>query len=189
MLELDIDAKLTDPVFFASNKYHELFAHLRKNDPVHWTEGNAPRPFWSVSRHADCIEILRQPEVFSSRLGGLMPLTAEEPDPATAREQGFGVIPTHSDPPGHMMLRRPFNKHFSAPTIAKMQESVQKCVDQTVAYFMACEAPDLVDDLTARLPANLVCEMMGVPGRRSPRHPQLLRRFHGAARSAISDRR
>lgn len=158
-----IDEKITDPAFFSAGKYHELFAWMRKEAPVHWTEGNAPRPFWSVSRHSDCVEILRQPEVFSSRLGGLMPLSAEEPSEEVMRTGGYGFIPTHTDPPRHLEIRRPFNKHFSAPTVSGMETAVRSCVVECLDYFCSRPEPDLVEDLTARLPANLVCEMMGVP--------------------------
>lgn len=159
----NIDAQLNDPTRFSDGDPHPLFAWLRKNDPVRWTDGNSPRPYWSVTRHADCVDILRQPDVFSSRRGGLMPLEAADPDPATARAMGFGVIPTHTDPPRHMHIRRPFNKHFSAATIAAMEPAVQRSVDEAIAYFLDRDAPDVVEDLAARLPANLVCEMMGVP--------------------------
>lgn len=159
----EIARQLTDPHFFASGDYHALFRRLRSEEPVRWTDGDAPRPFWSVTRHADCISILRDPATFSSRLGGLMPLSAEEPDEAALEAGGYGSIPTHTDPPRHLGIRRPFNKHFSAPTIAPMQPRVQKCVDAIMAEILPRGGCDLVADVSAQLPSRIVCEMMGVP--------------------------
>lgn len=158
-----IDEGLTDPHFFAAGRYYEAFATLRKEDPVHWTVGNAVKPYWSVTRHADCVAILRDPESFSSRLGGLMPLSAEEPTPDQIEKGGYGSIPTHTDPPRHLQIRRPFNKHFSQPSIAKLQPLVEDCVRKIVAEIAPLGQCDLVKDVTAILPCRIICQMMGVP--------------------------
>ncbi|WP_242128708.1 cytochrome P450 [Sphingobium sp. Sx8-8] len=157
------DRQLTDPRFFASGGHHDLFRRLRKEEPVRWTDGDAPRPFWSVSRHADCVAILKDPVTFSSRLGGLMPLSAREPNEQEMRAGGYGFIPTHTDPPRHMTLRRPFNKFFSAPAIAPMIAKVQNSVDRIMADILPRGECDLVDDVAAQLPTRIVCDMMGVP--------------------------
>lgn len=159
----DIDRTLTDPAFFASGAHHELFRQLRHENPVHWTEGQAPRPFWSISRHEDCVAILKDPYRFSSRLGGLIPLSADEPTGAQWDAGGYGAIPTHTDPPRHMTIRRPFNKHFSAVAIAQLQDNVRKCVDDIMNQITPRGECDLVEHVAAQLPARIICEMMGVP--------------------------
>ncbi|KRB81453.1 hypothetical protein ASE00_15885 [Sphingomonas sp. Root710] len=176
----DIDRQLTDPQFFASGGHHDLFRRLRTEDPVRWTDGDAARPFWSISRHADCVAVLRDPLTFSSRLGGLMPLSAREPDEHELLVGGYGSIPTHTDPPHHMILRRPFNKFFSAPAIAPMLGRVQRCVDQIMDEIMPRGECDLVEDVAAQLPTRIVCEMMGVPAADQPRIRHHCAAFLGA---------
>lgn len=44
--------------------FHALFTKLRREDPVHWTEPDEYRPFWTVSKHADISEIEKQIELF-----------------------------------------------------------------------------------------------------------------------------
>jgi len=39
---------------------HHHFARLRRDDPVHWTERDGYRPFWTISKCAETIEIERQ---------------------------------------------------------------------------------------------------------------------------------
>jgi cytochrome P450 len=43
---------------------HALFSMLRREDPVHWTEPNGYRPFWTVSKHKDVMEIEKQNDKF-----------------------------------------------------------------------------------------------------------------------------
>ena len=43
---------------------HGLFAGLRRDDPVHWTQPDGYRPFWTISKYADIIEIERQADRF-----------------------------------------------------------------------------------------------------------------------------
>jgi len=64
-----IDRSLDNAI--ASNKsygdlatQHALFTRLRQQDPVHWTEPDGFRPFWTVTKHADLLEVERQQERF-----------------------------------------------------------------------------------------------------------------------------
>ena len=53
---------------------HHLFAIHRREAPVWWHEPTEHTPdgegFWSVARHAEVIEVLRDPETYSSERGG-----------------------------------------------------------------------------------------------------------------------
>ncbi len=158
----EVDAKLTRAPFFAFGEDHALFEELRRDDPVHWTQGGV-RPFWSVTRHADIVAVLKDAETFSSDLGGLIPLSAAPPTPEQRHAGGYGSIPTHTDPPRHLAVRRPFNKHFAAAAVSRMRDTVQACVDDIIDQVAPRGRCDLVEDVAARLPARLVCEMMGVP--------------------------
>ena len=47
----------------ASSERDEALAWLREHDPVHW---DAKNEFWLVTRHADVIEVSKDPSLFSS---------------------------------------------------------------------------------------------------------------------------
>lgn len=163
VVDNDVDDKLTNPEFFATGEHHALFARLRAEDPVHWTTGSSPRPFWSVTRYADCVRVLEDAETFSSEHGGIMLATAEYPSEEERHALGYGANPTATDPPRHLQIRRPFNKHWAAPMIARLRSQVESCLDSILTEVLPRGECDLVEDVAAQLPARLVCEMMGVP--------------------------
>ena len=158
-----IDDQLTTPAFFATGRHHEVFRLMREEDPIHWTVGKAVRPFWSLTRHADCKLMFEDAQTFSSEHGGIMPATAEYPLASEREALGYGANPTMTDPPRHLMMRQPFNKHWSAPAVARFRDAIQRHVDEIIAEILPRGACDLVEDLAAELPARLVCDLMGVP--------------------------
>ncbi|MBB4640164.1 cytochrome P450 [Rhizorhapis suberifaciens] len=160
----ELDDNLTTSAYFTTGKFYEDFRRLRSEDPVHWTNGcNGVKPFWSITRYADCVTVLEDPHAFSSEYGGIMPLTAEEPTPEQREALGFDSMATFLDPPRHLPLRQPFNKHFSVPAIARLRNAVQSIVDQLLSDVLPRGECDLVDDIAGPLPALVVCEMMGIP--------------------------
>jgi len=159
----DVDAKLTDPAFFAGPHFHELFTMLRREDPVHWTTGSYSRGYWSVTRYEDCLRLLDEPDLFSNAAGTHLPpegrdLTAEE-----RYKLGYDVQLVVADPPAHLRKRRPFNKHFSVPAVARMHDACDAIVDDIIARIGPTGHADLVEDIAAQLPVNLFLSMMGVP--------------------------
>jgi cytochrome P450 len=61
-----MDFDLTDPECFARRDFHPVFKRLRKEDPIHWTQGRLKRGFWSITRYEDALTVYRDPLTFSS---------------------------------------------------------------------------------------------------------------------------
>src|SRR5262245_18898550 len=62
-----IGDQVANPQTYADMEgFHALFARLRDEASVRWTTPAKTQPFWLLSRHADIIEIERQPEIFLS---------------------------------------------------------------------------------------------------------------------------
>ncbi|SFU09088.1 cytochrome P450 [Paraburkholderia aspalathi] len=65
-----MDGKAVDEAIASGTTYgnpeteHALFAQLRSEDPVHWTEPDGYKPFWTVTRHADVVAVQRAHEQF-----------------------------------------------------------------------------------------------------------------------------
>ena len=65
MRDATLDQAIVDHKTYGTlDRQHALFSTLRKEDPVHWTEPAGFRPFWTISKHQDIIEIERQNERF-----------------------------------------------------------------------------------------------------------------------------
>ena len=74
-----LDNEIVHPDLYASEEIHNIYARLRCEDPVHWTEPDGFRPFWAVTKHADILEIERQNQVFiNSARTYLSPIAGEE---------------------------------------------------------------------------------------------------------------
>lgn len=160
----DIDDKLTDPKFFAGTEYHDLFTYLRKEQPVRWTDSSRyKRPFWSVTRYADCLRLLDEPELFSNQLGPHLPPSGRPMTPEERYAMGMDVQLVAQDPPVHQQMRRPFNKYFSVPWVSKWDDQCHDIVDDILARIAPTGKADLVEDIAAQLPVNLFLSLMGIP--------------------------
>ena len=62
--------ELVDPARYARDGYpHELWTRLRAEEPVARFEPPGLEPFWAITKHADILEISKQPLLFSSAAG------------------------------------------------------------------------------------------------------------------------
>jgi cytochrome P450 len=54
---------------YQSDCWHDWFARLRRDDPVHFTADSQFGPYWSVTRYKDIMKVETNPQVFSSAAG------------------------------------------------------------------------------------------------------------------------
>lgn len=159
----DIDARLTSAEFYADPAFHQTFAYLREHDPVHWTDGNYARGFWTVSRYEDCKTVLSDPETFSSQRGTHLPVEGTELTDEQKHQLGFDALLPFNDAPRHPTLRRPVNRHFTVPSVAKMREDIEAIVDDVLDSVAPKGKCDVMADVVAELPARLFLGMFNVP--------------------------
>lgn len=159
----DIDAKITDPQFYAGLDFHELFAYLRANDPVHWTEGNYERGYWSLSRYDDCVAVLEQPILFSNRAWNHLPPSGREMTEKEKEGMGVDVHILLTDPPAHTKRRRPMNKHMSVPVISHLRPMFEGIAHEILDEAEAKNEIDIVEDVAALMPVKVILRLLGVP--------------------------
>src|SRR5208337_3634969 len=80
MAALTLDTiDIINPDLYVERGYpHAEWALLRQTAPVFWYQRENCDPFWAVTKHADIIEISRQPELFRSTQR--LFVTINEPD-------------------------------------------------------------------------------------------------------------
>lgn len=170
------DVRLTDPDLFVQGVPHDIFRLLRREAPVHWSEGKRFPGFWSITRYDDIIALSRDPMTFISGKGVAMHTNPD--DPVQAASLGKMMIVT--DPPRHVRLRRLVNKGFTPRMVGALEGAVREVVTQIIDDVAAKGSCDFVTDIAARLPLAVICDQMGVPRADAPYLFDLTNRTLGA---------
>ena len=120
---------LSDGHSFKEGFPHEFFSWLRREAPIYWHEPTERTPegegFWVVSRHAETMAVLCDPETYSSHTGGDRPFGGT----AIKDEPGSGRVLNMMDDPRHRRVRGLVNQGFTPRMIARLEEQASdgKC--------------------------------------------------------------
>jgi len=149
---------LTDPDLYVPAVPHQLFAQLRRDHPVFWHEEQDGPGFWSVMRYHDLVAVNRNSATFSSYTGGALMMSWNEEVLAQQR-----LMMLNMDPPMHTRYRRLVNKGFTPRMVAELEQTVVDRTRQLVTEARLKGEFDLVADIAAELPLQVIAELMGVP--------------------------
>jgi cytochrome P450 len=167
---------------------HQTFAWLRANDPVRFVQPEGFRPFWTVTRHADIVEIEKQPDVFVSEPRPILGREVTQPEMrqeviaqifarlqdapkllevlASAGEGGLIRSLVQMDPPDHTKYRALVQPWFKPSNIKRLDDSLSAII-QTILDDMMGDGSlrelDFVQDVAVWPPLKLITELLGVP--------------------------
>ncbi len=171
MVGFDVDSRIADPTTYADDRaYHELFSVLRREDPVHWTEPERFRPFWTVSRHADIMEVERQSRRFLNdpRLNLIPAANEAEIKARTGRHYTIRSL-VNMDDPDHRVFRELTQAWFMPRNLRRLEAELTRlaeaCVDRMAALGDAC---DFVRDVAVWYPLRVIMTILGVPPEDEP---------------------
>ena len=152
----------TDPKAYAdSESWHAVAARLRREDPVCRIEAPDFPPFYAVTRHADLIEVERQPERFKNTARSVLaPLSRPGPDSMVKTLIGL-------DGEEHRAYRGMTNEWFKPGNIRRSIEPrirglAREFVDRMAALGGEC---DFALDVARHYPLRAIMSILGV---RSP---------------------
>jgi cytochrome P450 len=160
-----IDDLVVDPVTYgAPRKYDDIFAGLRRNDPVRWTEPTGYRPFWTVAKHSDILEIERQNDKFINdpRLS-LIPI---EEEGRRTRAGNAKLIRTlvNMDEPDHRAYRGITQAWFMPMNLRKIERDIEGLAREFVALMDERGGRcDFVNDFALWYPLRVIMTILGVP--------------------------
>jgi len=146
---------LTDRDLWEHGDPDAVFAQLRRQDPVY--RNPSAEPFWAVTRYADALAVYRDPATFSSARGMVLGVDPGQGDPASGR---MLVV---TDPPRHPKLRRIISGVFTPRMMSRLEDRVRATVHRLVERALSRGECEFVDDVAARLPVAIICEILGVP--------------------------
>ncbi|SFK29166.1 Cytochrome P450 [Streptosporangium canum] len=168
------DVDLSEILFWARPQAErmEAFRRLRELDrPVFVRENKIPfvghgPGYHALVRHADVSEASRNAGVFSSE-----PTANSVVDMPRWMAVYFGSM-INMDDPRHARLRRIVSRAFTPRVLSKMEEDLQRAATRIVDEAIAEGPGDFVAQIAARLPVQVICDMMGIP---PELHPRVLR--------------
>ena len=144
------DLDVSDPRMFQYDYWHELFARLREECPIHYQPDSPAGPFWSVTRYEDIVAIERDTETFSSEPS----IAIIDPEPDMILKMFIAM-----DPPEHDDQRRAVH-HVVAPR--NLQEFEALIRERTIEVLDSLPEDEPFDwvklvsrDLTTKMLATL----------------------------------
>jgi len=148
---------------------HAAWARLRKESPVTFMRPDGYKPFWAITKHADIIEVSKQPEKFRS--AGRFILFPEEAESlgASLEEDPPLRMLVNMDPPEHRDYRKLVSGWFTPRAIARLEERLEIITKDLFDDLMGdggYHECDFVRDIAAIQPLRMITEMLGIPRER-----------------------
>ena len=140
------------------------YAQMREEAPVLLVEGIGVH---LVTRHDLVMEVLRDPQTYSSLFGGAgMPLNAEARERLSAVvKDGYPRVPTMltADQPDHTRYRRLVSKAFHPKVIAELEPFVRQLTVRLIDSWIANGHIEFVKEFGVPLPVEVIAHALNVP--------------------------
>jgi cytochrome P450 len=134
---------------------YPTYARMRDEAPLYH---NPDEGFWALSRHADVVDAFRDSARFSSAHGVSLDPSAYGPE--AHRTSSFIAM----DPPRHGLMRGLVSRAFTPRRVERLEPEIRDLARTHLDRALARgDELDLIGDLAARLPMDVVSELMGVP--------------------------
>ncbi len=164
---------LSDVGLFAHGTPHEVFRHLRRENPIYWNEQPDGSGFWALTRYADVLEVSRDSESFSSERHGIM--IYDESFETSGRERTM----LEMDAPRHTRLRALVSRGMKPRRILALEDFGRRSFAEVLDRCLELGDCDFVSDVAGQLPLQIISEMMGVPDSDRPHLGVLAHRIQG----------
>ncbi len=157
-IEADVLA-LVDAERCARQGYpHEVWTRLRAEEPVAHCAPPGYEPFWAITKHADILEVSKQPTRFSSEQG------------ITLRPAGVVFPPSEMvvmlDPPRHGPVRRLANRRFTPRAVRGQRDDIERIAVEILSDAVSGGTAgdlDFVERIAAPFPLAVIAWVLGVP--------------------------
>jgi len=159
---------LADPALWTNGPAERELSFLRENHPLSWHEEPSTewfpeggRGFWSLVRHEDVSAASKDQDTYSSGQGTeLIDMPAE-----MVRTYG-GMLNMTGDE--HARHRAIVSRVFTPRTLGQLAPQILEHARTCIARVKDRDEFDFMEDLVADFPAQIVCDLMGVPAEDRP---------------------
>jgi cytochrome P450 len=132
---------------------YPTYAELRRNAPVSQID---PGGFWAVTRYADVLTVLKNPDIYSSE--GVRSATK----PAWLGHNSFGDSMFVMDDPEHGRLRGLVTRAFTPAAVARLEPQVRAFAEDLAARLPLGEPIDWIQAYALPLPARVIGSILGL---------------------------
>jgi len=136
---------LLDPQWYVDP--FDAYRWLRDEQPAYW---DPVQKIWGISRHADILTVENDTKTFSS-LDGSRPKT----------DQGDDTSMINRDDPLHQKQRMVVARRFTPRGVRSHEDRVRDLVTRILDGASAGGGCEAVEDIASRLPAMVICELLG----------------------------
>ncbi len=152
------DYHVANPALFQADAMWPYFERLRKEDPVHYSQGDAESgPYWSVTRFQDIMAVDTNHAVFSSdaHLGGITLRNFDE---------DF-VLPMFiaMDPPKHDIQRKTVSPIVSPANLSRLEGLIRERAGKILDSLPINEPFDWVDRVSIELTTQMLATLFDFP--------------------------
>ena len=160
--EISLDnINIIGPDHYAQNGYpHAEWTYLRKHKPVFRCEHPGTDPFWAITKHADIVEIARQPRLFLN--GPRLLVFVVEPGFEPEATPPFRHL-LDMDPPEHGEYRALVSRKFTPRGVRELEPQINAIAKDVLDGVTGRDSCDFVIDISSKIPLAVIAELLGVP--------------------------
>ena len=140
------------------------YAQMREEAPVHPVAGLGVH---LVTKHDLVMQVLRDPQTYSSLFGGAgMPLSSADREKfAEVMAAGYPRVPTMltADQPDHTRYRRLVARAFHPKVIAKMEPIIRQITVELIESWIDKGRIEFVKEFGVPLPVRVIAKALNVP--------------------------
>ncbi len=154
---------------------HEVWQPVRDAGPIHWVDETG---HFVVTRYDEIMQIVRDPETFSSRaptgphagntlVERMMAVVAAKPELAELLERSGrrnrSAVLLNADPPAHQRQRLLVNQAFTPRRVRQLEDDIEALTTELIDAFAGRGRVDIVTELGVPLPLTIIARALGVP--------------------------
>lgn len=153
---------MSNPDIYQQDLQHRYFERLRKECPVHYSEGSACGPFWSLTKYKDIIEVDKNHRDFSA--------DATNGGHVLGYENWFTTDPDLQwpmflamDPPKHDVQRKAVSPGVSPDNLKRMEATIRKNAEEIMDNLPVDETFNWVTHVSIELTTRTLAIMFDFP--------------------------
>lgn len=148
-----------NPHLFREDRWHDHFARLRREDPVHLNELGSAGRYWSVTKWVDVREVESDDETFCSAHGITIGPPTDTDLPPTTPLNSFITM----DAPEHRRQRRTVQPMMAPTNLRDLESLIRERATKVLDSLPEGETFDWVDTVSVELTTLMLATLFDFP--------------------------